>query len=131
MDLNPHLIQYDYLTARTPDGDEVQRHTTKGATCTCGRWEAWSSDGQTELEQLHDQHLQYIKKKAEQTAIRQYQRDVNLHDLFWRGPNAASCKGCSWSVYGMDAGRIRDAFSNHMQTVRKASEATLELEQEP
>ncbi|MBX3325740.1 MAG: hypothetical protein U0223_11675 [Nitrospira sp.] len=119
MDLNPHLIQYDYLAARTPDGDEVQRHTTKGATCTCGRWEAWSSDGQTELEQLHDMHLQYIKKKTEQAFIRQHTRDVSRHTLRWRGANAAQCDWCNWQVTNMTPEAIHEAFSAHKERIRK------------
>lgn len=122
MDLNPHLIQYEYLTARTPDGDEIQRHTTKGATCTCGRWEAWSSDGQTELEQLHDQHLQYVKKKAEHVVAFQRYREVSRHTLRWRGGNLATCEGCDWMLTGSDVTRANDAHGAHRARIQLESE---------
>lgn len=118
MDLNPHLIQYEYLTVRTPDGDDLHRHTSKGATCTCGHWEAWSSAGPAELDPMHDLHLQHVKKKAEQANAYHVYRQLDRHTLRWRGTNLAMCEGCNWMLTGSDVTRANDAFLAHRERIK-------------
>jgi hypothetical protein len=113
-----HMLIVKAVLSQCHEGHVASRWTSDAGTCSCGKWECWTSERQ-EIDQAHDAHLAYVAKKQEQTFVQQRYRGVSLHELFFRGPDTASCKGCSWMVHGMDASRIREAFSHHLETVRK------------
>ncbi|MBX3327528.1 MAG: hypothetical protein KF682_16645 [Nitrospira sp.] len=117
--LNPHFLSYDYLTC----SEHHQVFTTQAARCTCG-WTVWTpTSDRAEVDELHNVHLKQVQARAARTfAFNQY-RQVSRHTLRWRGPAAAQCDGCSWSVFGMDSQRITDAFNAHKERIK--------LEQEP
>lgn len=113
-----HLLIFRPIVARCMHGHEAHLFTTDGAQCSCGCWWTWASTRE-EIDYLHDQHLEYVKRQDAKTAEVRYYHHLDLHELEWRGPRAAACKGCPWQAYGMDASRIVEAFSNHKQTVRE------------
>lgn len=109
--LDEHLLVFEYLGVTTAEGDVIQRHTTQGGKCLCG-WECWSKY-RDEIEVMHDAHLAYIKQKHEETFVMQHMKDMSIHQIHWRGPNAAQCRGCSWYLTGPNGPMIQDAFMNH------------------
>ena len=120
--IDPHLLRYEPLTARCIQGHDAQRwYGSNQALCSCGEFEV-SAKYREDIEQAHEVHVKAAHQRHERVALQQYQRDASLHELFFRGPDTASCKGCGWMVHGMDASRIREAFSNHLDSVRKALE---------
>lgn len=111
-----HLLQFVDLK----DEQGRSRYTSKGGTCLCGKWQVWA-DTSKEIEVLHDAHEEFQAAVAKQAKAYQYQREVNLHTLDLHGSGAV-CKGCSWAMSGIDRSRQREAFSNHLASVRKEIE---------
>lgn len=113
-----HLLIFKPIAATCKHGHEAHLFTTDGAQCSCGQWWCWAGT-RDEIDYAHDQHLTYMKQREEQAEKYQSAREISLHELEWRGPNAAACRGCSWLVYGMDSSRIVAAFSSHRENVTK------------
>lgn len=114
-----HLLIFRPITATCKHGHDAELFTTDGAQCSCGRWWCWAGTRE-EIDYSHDQHLAYVKQRDEKAKATHVAREINLHEIEWRGPNAAACKGCSWMVYGMDSSRLVAAFSNHKENLRNA-----------
>lgn len=121
--IDPHLLRYEPLTALCIQGHDAQRwYGSNQALCSCGEFEV-SAKYREDIEQAHEVHVKAAHQRQERVALQQYQRDVSLHELFFRGSDTASCKACQWMVHGMDASRIREAFSHHLESVRKSVRA--------
>jgi hypothetical protein len=118
-----HLLIIRPVVARCYLGHEAHLFTTDGATCSCGKWSAWAST-RKEIDYSHTMHLEFVKQQEQEQAVQQYQRDIGLHQLEWRGPKAGACRGCSWQVYGLDGPRIAEAHSLHRENIRKELERT-------
>ena len=123
MNHTDHLLIWRPIVARCKHGHEAHLFTTDGAVCLCGKWQAWAST-KKEIDYLHDRHLDFLKQQEEEQVKYQYQRDISLHELEWRGPRAGACRGCTWQVYNLDGPRIVAAHSAHMETVRRELERT-------
>lgn len=122
MSIDPHLLLFQPLIATCQHGHEARRwYGSNTALCTCGGFEV-AAKHRDEVEEAHNVHVKAAQRRQERVTLQQYQRDASLHELFFRGPDTASCKACQWMVHGMDSGRIREAFSNHLDSVRKALE---------
>ncbi len=116
--IDPHLLLFQPLIATCANGHEARRwYGSNTALCSCGGFEI-AATHRDDVEEAHNVHVKAAQRRQEQVTLQQYQRDVSLHEIFWRG-EIASCKACSWLLVGMDRSRQREAFSHHLETVRR------------
>ena len=116
---DPHLLIFQPLIATCKDGHEVRRwYGGNQALCSCGGFEI-AATHRDDVEEAYNVHVKAAQRRQEQVYIKQYQRDISIHEIFWKG-SIASCKGCSWMVYNLDRSRAIEAFSNHLETIRQS-----------
>src|SRR5690349_1793741 len=116
-----HQLRYAPKTVQCHQGHTVATHTTDHGLCTCGL-EIWSRDGRAEILELHEHHLDFIRRKHQATQQVTREREASKHEIRLNDTkDCARCSECEWCLQSSSLAVLLVGFSNHIERVKDAA----------
>lgn len=91
-----------------------KQFSTDVGRCICD-WKIWSPFKE-EIIEAHQHHLEFVRRKHQETVQATKEREASLHQIRWNEhKDLAWCSFCGWRLSGLSMAKIMIAFEHHVQ----------------